>query len=165
MTDAAQEALVEMVAVDLAASLAAAISLLEKGGKAAKKAAASDKMFDMMLADYRASLDRARAFFKGKPKCGLTSAMTDLTDEQITAGWLPHDGGPCPVNPLTTVEIMLRGGDGAVSSQLTTGGGKPGQGQPCIILPFGRRAIWNRRGATSSVSRTNCSGRTLLRSR
>lgn len=29
-------------------------------------------------------------------------------------------------------ELRLCGGDGAVSSQLTTGGGKPGQGQPCI---------------------------------
>jgi len=37
--------------------------------------------------------------------------MTDLTEEQITAGWLPHDGGPCPVNPLSSVEIMLRGGE------------------------------------------------------
>ena len=48
-------------AIDVAASLAAAISLREKGGKAAKKAAASDRMFDQMLTDYRASLDRARA--------------------------------------------------------------------------------------------------------
>jgi hypothetical protein len=47
--------------VDTAAHLAAAISLLEKGGKAAKKAAPSDKMFDQMLKDYRASLSRARA--------------------------------------------------------------------------------------------------------
>ncbi|SMC68617.1 DNA cytosine methyltransferase [Novosphingobium sp. B1] len=33
-------------------------------------------------------------------------------------------------------EIRLCGGDGQVSSQLTTGGGKPGQGQPCIAEPF-----------------------------
>ena len=44
--------------VDAGASLAAAISLLERGGK---KAAASDKMFAVMLDDYRKSLDRARA--------------------------------------------------------------------------------------------------------
>lgn len=44
-----------------AASLAAAISLLERGGKAAKKGAPSDKMFDQMLADYRKSLEAARA--------------------------------------------------------------------------------------------------------
>lgn len=54
------------VAVDIAASLAAAISLLERGGKAAKKAAASDKMFDQMMLDYKASLDRARAALAGE---------------------------------------------------------------------------------------------------
>lgn len=30
-------------------------------------------------------------------------------------------------------ELRLCGGDGSVSAQLTTGGGKPGQGQPCAI--------------------------------
>lgn len=43
--------------VDVAASLNAAISILERGGK---KAAASDKMFAQMLVDYNASLDRLR---------------------------------------------------------------------------------------------------------
>lgn len=42
------------------ASLAAAISLLERTPRA-KKAAASDRMFDRMLDDYRRALDRARA--------------------------------------------------------------------------------------------------------
>jgi len=41
-----------------AASLVAAISLLERGGK---KAAASDTMFAAMLKDYQASVDKARA--------------------------------------------------------------------------------------------------------
>lgn len=45
------------VTLDLAASLAAAISLLERGGK---KAAPSGKMFDQMLADYQGALDRFR---------------------------------------------------------------------------------------------------------
>ncbi|QQM29313.1 DNA (cytosine-5-)-methyltransferase [Martelella lutilitoris] len=31
-------------------------------------------------------------------------------------------------------EVRLCGGDGTVSSQLTTGGGKPGQGQACVAL-------------------------------
>lgn len=31
-------------------------------------------------------------------------------------------------------EVRLCGGDGSVSAQLTTGGGKPGQGQPCIAF-------------------------------
>ena len=51
----------EAALTDNAAHLAAAISLLERGDKAAKKAAASDKMFDIMLNDYRKSLERARA--------------------------------------------------------------------------------------------------------
>ena len=56
------------VIVDLAAHLAAAISLLERGGNAAKKAAPSDKMFDQMLTDYRASLERARAALAAAPQ-------------------------------------------------------------------------------------------------
>ncbi len=47
-----------------AASLAAAISLLKGGGKAAKKAAPSDKMFDQMIKDYEASLSRARSVLR-----------------------------------------------------------------------------------------------------
>lgn len=46
--------------VHAVASLAAAISLLEHTPKA-KKAAASDRMFDQMLTDYRGALDNARA--------------------------------------------------------------------------------------------------------
>jgi hypothetical protein len=52
----------DRVLIDVASSLAAAISLLERGGK---KAAASDKMFEQMLTDYRGSLNRARALLKG----------------------------------------------------------------------------------------------------
>lgn len=48
------------VSIGVMASLAAAISLLERGGKAAKKAAPSDKMFDQMLIDYKSALERAR---------------------------------------------------------------------------------------------------------
>ncbi len=61
----AENARLTDVTIDLASSLAAAISLLERGGKAAKKAAPSDKMFDQMIADYRASLRRARAALGG----------------------------------------------------------------------------------------------------
>ena len=45
-------------AIRVAASLAAAISLLDRGGK---KAAPSDKMFNQMIVDYKKSLDEARA--------------------------------------------------------------------------------------------------------
>jgi hypothetical protein len=60
---AAARAEVMREAAPVAASLAAAISLLERGGKSAKKAAASDKMFDQMLADYRKSLADFRAVY------------------------------------------------------------------------------------------------------
>lgn len=43
--------------VRVLASLAAAISLLERGGK---KAAASDRIFEQMLDDYRAALEAGR---------------------------------------------------------------------------------------------------------
>jgi hypothetical protein len=57
----ARERELEASLTNTAAHLAAAISLLERGGKAGKKAASSDKMFDIMLDDYRTSLERARA--------------------------------------------------------------------------------------------------------
>ena len=44
--------------IPVAAALAAAISLLERGGK---QAAASDKMFDQMLTDYQRALNDYRA--------------------------------------------------------------------------------------------------------
>lgn len=49
--------LTERTALKLCGSLAAAISLLENGGK---KAAASDKMFDQMIKDYKGHLEQAR---------------------------------------------------------------------------------------------------------
>lgn len=54
--------------LDSGASLAAAISLLENNGK---KAAPSNKMFEMMLVDYRNSLERTRTIYaelKGQTK-------------------------------------------------------------------------------------------------
>ena len=50
------------VAIDCGAHLTAAISLLENSPKTA---APSDKMFNMMLDDYRRSLERMRAALKG----------------------------------------------------------------------------------------------------
>ena len=38
-------------------------------------------------------------------------------------------------------ELRLCGGDGQVSAQLTTGGGKPGQGQPCIADQWAVRRL------------------------
>lgn len=50
------------VMIDLVSHLAAAVSLLEHTPKA-KKAAPSDKMFRIMLDDYRGALARGRQFF------------------------------------------------------------------------------------------------------
>ena len=50
----------EAILVRVAASLAASISLLERGGRAAKRNAPSDRMFDQMLIDYKRSLESAR---------------------------------------------------------------------------------------------------------
>lgn len=50
---------------DVTASLAAAISLLERSPKTA---APSNKMFDQMLDDYRASLERARQALSKEPR-------------------------------------------------------------------------------------------------
>lgn len=46
------------VVVDVTANLVAAVSLLECGGK---EAAPSDKMFGVMIDDYKKSVERARA--------------------------------------------------------------------------------------------------------
>ena len=58
----ARVAKLEAAAIDVATSLAAAISLLERGGK---KAAPSDEIFEQMLVDYRNSLERTRATLFG----------------------------------------------------------------------------------------------------
>ena len=55
------------------ASLAAAISLLERTPRS-KKAAASDKMFDQMIVDYKKALEEGRAALHrpGRPRaCGV----------------------------------------------------------------------------------------------
>lgn len=33
-----------------------------------------------------------------------------LSEQQIAEGWLPHDGGPCPVHAESTPGVMLRSG-------------------------------------------------------
>lgn len=74
--------------IHMAASLAAAISLLERGGK---KAAASDKMFEQMLTDYRNALDKGRA------------ALSSLTPPQPSAGE-QSSSDPCQLAVGTRVE-------------------------------------------------------------
>lgn len=55
----------ERILIRCLASLAAAISLLERTPKA-KKAAPSDKMFEQMLTDYRAALEAGRAAIRAQ---------------------------------------------------------------------------------------------------
>ena len=77
----------EAALTDNAAHLAAAISLLERGGKAAKKAAASDKMFDIMLNDYRKSMERARAALAALPAPPEEADDSDSYDRQEAEVW------------------------------------------------------------------------------
>ena len=67
--------------VDVLASLAAAISLLERGGK---KAAPSDKMFEQMLIDYRASLERGRTAALASREAP-PAAQEPVTDADLAA--------------------------------------------------------------------------------
>ncbi len=61
-TPSIREALIHTLA-----SLAASISLLERTPRA-KKAAPSDKMFDQMIADYKAALEQGRAALAALPQ-------------------------------------------------------------------------------------------------
>lgn len=74
------------------ASLAAAISLLERGGKAAKKAAASDKIFDQMLVDYKAALEAGRATILARSVAESEKPLTVPSDLRATSAELR----PCP---------------------------------------------------------------------
>ena len=51
----------EDILISLTASLSAAVSLLKRSNK---KAAGSDKMFDLMIEDYEKTLSKSRAFIK-----------------------------------------------------------------------------------------------------
>ena len=63
------------------ASLVAAISLLERTPRA-KKAAPSDKMFDQMIADYKAAIEQGRAALAAE---GYVVAPREPTTQQMEA--------------------------------------------------------------------------------
>ncbi len=63
------------------ASLAAAISLLERTPRA-KKAAPSDKMFDQMITDYKAALEQGRAALAAPPQ-DVVEGIVSLLKENI----------------------------------------------------------------------------------
>jgi hypothetical protein len=89
--------------VAMAAALAAAISLLEKGGK---KAAPSDRMFEHMLADYRLALEKGRAAF------AISGKEDKLREMQATRlDRIRDDGGPLTLSDkaiLREIAQMLR---------------------------------------------------------
>ena len=63
--------------IAVTAALSAAISLLVKGGNAAKKAAPSDTMFDLMLEDYRKALADARAALSTEAQPEVTLGLAE----------------------------------------------------------------------------------------
>jgi len=63
----------------------------------------------------------------GQPQVGVNGCLRADTNT--------GDGAPCVAFAENSrAELRYCGGDGKVSSQLTTGGGKPGQGQPCVAF-------------------------------
>lgn len=82
------------------ASLAAAISLLERTPNA-KNAAASDKMFTQMLGDYRVALDNARAALASAPVAGEAQPLGYVAEWCSTN---KHDGriSVCGRSRITT---------------------------------------------------------------
>lgn len=79
---------------------------------------------------------------RGTPIVPVSVAPTMQAGGNQTGGSRPYGTTVDTCDSLAPVafaensraEIRLCGGDGQVSSQLTTGGGKPGQGQPCIAF-------------------------------
>jgi len=63
------------------ASLAAAISLLERTPRA-KKAAPSDKMFDQMITDYKAALEQGRAALAAPPQ-DVTEGIARIVTSEL----------------------------------------------------------------------------------
>jgi DNA (cytosine-5)-methyltransferase 1 len=68
-------------------------------------------------------------------------ATAELTGDVMTAlrcggggGDKPHVLAPMAFAENSRAEVRLMDGDGQIAPQLTTGGGKPGQGQPCIAF-------------------------------
>ena len=65
------------------ASLVAAISLLERTPRA-KKAAPSDKMFDQMIADYKAAIEQGRAALAALPQDVGEGIARNIEPEAVT---------------------------------------------------------------------------------
>lgn len=70
----------------------------------------------------------------GQPQSGVNGCLRADTNT--------GDGAPCVAFAENSrAELRYCGGDGKVSSQLTTGGGKPGQGSPCVAQSMSIRRL------------------------
>jgi len=83
----------------------------------------------------------------------------DASDQSPTLRAMGHSGSHANGGGQVAVafaensraELRLCGGDGQTAAQLTTGGGKPGQGQPCIAFGWQNSS---QQGASASASAT-----------
>ena len=139
------------VFVRVLASLAAAISILERTPKA-KKAVASDKMFDTMLNDYRKALEIGRA--------ALTAPGATTKSDDGFLGTLPSGESEPVVTPTylssDTYTIAHDDFTGTVQGRYVTREGKEGvvlqQVGTRVVHVYGRK--WIDGSATSDPSFT-----------
>lgn len=94
MTDKPSSPDIEQAMIGVMASLAAAISLLERTPKA-KSAAPSNTMFEMMLSDYRKALEAGRAAIRARSSAAIfpTAPAADSKCPVCGAG----NGGHAPL--------------------------------------------------------------------
>lgn len=133
-----QIAAMREAAKDALASLVAATSLLELSPK---KAAPSDKMFDQMIADYKASIERTRAALStspaggGEPGTGQFDELVDRLHIELFKR-LTH-----PPSRLTVVHALRACGFGALTTPQV----------PAPIHPRGTRYSIEHDGFTGTV--------------
>jgi uncharacterized protein YqeY len=104
----------------LIASLAAAISLLERTPKA-KKAAPSDTMFEMMLSDYRKALEAGRRFAQ-KQRDGLAQSSREA--REIVTEWMGMFDPP-PQIDFQQSEFLQQSIASALAAQTAAPAGSP----------------------------------------
>lgn len=122
--------------VRVLASLAAAISILERTPKA-KKAVASDKMFDTMLDDYRKALEAGRAALTapGATTKSDVEALAATTAER--PGTVTSEPEPSTSDPSSTYTIAHDGFTGTVQGHYVTREGKQG----VVLQQVGTRVV------------------------
>jgi NTP pyrophosphatase (non-canonical NTP hydrolase) len=127
------------------ASLAAAISLLERTPKA-NKAAPSDKMFNQMLDDYRRALDNARDALRSQTvSAPLASNASDPLETLEGNCW-----------DLRCIDIPTGGGDADIGWNIVEHHMGPPKER---IVGRGRSPREALQDATSTLSRPQCEGK------